>query len=103
MKTKALIRCAVTVQLICVFVFAYENRWFSHDAAQMSGSVLPSSHLSLLCRLFAKIFYDLYFSNQTSTIYQYYHLIIYSFPGNAYHVLKLCLDCLFAVAQSDLI
>ena len=32
-KTKALIRFAVTAKLICVFVFAYVNRWFSHDAA----------------------------------------------------------------------
>ena len=29
-KTKALISCAVTAQLICVFVFAYTNCWFSH-------------------------------------------------------------------------
>ena len=29
-KTKALISCADTVQLICVFVFAYANCWFSH-------------------------------------------------------------------------
>ena len=35
-KTKALISFAVTAKLICVFVFAYEKCWFSHDAAQMS-------------------------------------------------------------------
>ena len=34
-KTKALISFAVTAKLICVFVFAYAKRWFSHDAAQM--------------------------------------------------------------------
>ena len=28
-----LISFAVTAKLICVFVFAYANRWFSHDAA----------------------------------------------------------------------
>ena len=28
-KTKKLISCAVTAQLICVFVFAYANCWFS--------------------------------------------------------------------------
>ena len=33
MKTKALISDAVTAKLICVFVFAYANCWFSHDAA----------------------------------------------------------------------
>ena len=34
-KTKALISFAVTAKLICVFIFAYAKRWFSHDAAQM--------------------------------------------------------------------
>ena len=33
-KTKALISCAVTAQLICVFVFAYAKIRFSHDVAQ---------------------------------------------------------------------
>ena len=36
-KTKALISFAVTAKLICVFVFAYAKRWFSHDAAQLSN------------------------------------------------------------------
>ena len=34
-KTKALISFAVTVKLICAFVFAYADCWFSHGAAQM--------------------------------------------------------------------
>ena len=34
-KTKALISCAVTAQLICIFVFAYANCWFSHAQAQI--------------------------------------------------------------------
>ena len=34
-KTKALISFAVTAKLICVFVFAYAKRWFSHDAAHL--------------------------------------------------------------------
>ena len=33
-KTKALISCIVTAQLIRVFVFAYAKSRFSHDAAQ---------------------------------------------------------------------
>ena len=33
-KTKALI--AVTAKLICAFVFAYAECWFSHDAAKMT-------------------------------------------------------------------
>ena len=34
-EKKALISFAVTAKLICVFVFAYEERWFSHDAAHI--------------------------------------------------------------------
>ena len=34
-KTKALISFAVTATLICVFVFAYADCWFSHEAAQI--------------------------------------------------------------------
>ena len=33
-KTKALISCAVIVQLTCAFVFAYAKICFSHDVAQ---------------------------------------------------------------------
>ena len=35
-KTKALISFAVTVQLICVFVFAYAKNRLSHDAANIT-------------------------------------------------------------------
>ena len=35
MKTKALINCTGTAQLICVFVFAYAKSKFSHDAAHL--------------------------------------------------------------------
>ena len=34
-KTKALISCAVTAQLICGFVLAYAKIQFSHDAAHI--------------------------------------------------------------------
>ena len=34
-KTRMLISSAVTAKLICVFVFAYANCWFSHAVAQM--------------------------------------------------------------------
>ena len=34
-KTKALISCAVTAQLSCVFVFAYAKSRFSHNEAQI--------------------------------------------------------------------
>ena len=34
-KTKALISFAVTAKLVCAFVFAYANCWFSHAQAQI--------------------------------------------------------------------
>ena len=37
MKTKALISFAVSAKLICVFVFANADCWFSHGAAQISN------------------------------------------------------------------
>ena len=42
-KTKALISCAVTAQLICAFVFAKTR--FSHDAAHMVHSVYSVIHI----------------------------------------------------------
>ena len=39
-KTKALISFAVTAKLICVFVFAYADCWFSHEEAQIMFNVL---------------------------------------------------------------
>ena len=38
-KTKALISCAITVQLICAFDFAYAKCRFFHDVAHfMTGN-----------------------------------------------------------------
>ena len=34
-KTQVLISCAVTAQLICAFVFAYADCWFSDAAARI--------------------------------------------------------------------
>ena len=44
-KTKGLIRCAVTEQLICVFVLAYANCWFSDVVAQV-GLILDYQYLN---------------------------------------------------------
>ena len=41
-KTKALISFAATAKLICVFVFAYAECWFSHAAAKISFLLLFS-------------------------------------------------------------
>ena len=35
-KTKVLINCTVTAQLICAFVFAYAKSGFSQDAAHIN-------------------------------------------------------------------
>ena len=34
-KTKALVSCAVTAQLICAFIFAWEKVWLSHEVAHL--------------------------------------------------------------------
>ena len=39
-KTKALISCAVTVQLICVFVFAYAKSHFSTNEAHIGSETI---------------------------------------------------------------
>ena len=49
-KTKVLISCAVTAQLICIFVFAYAKIRFSHDAAQFMDMILYP--------LYARLAYD---------------------------------------------
>ena len=43
-----MISFAVTAKLICVFVFAYAKRWFSHDAAQSNLGPLGLGRI-LLC------------------------------------------------------
>ena len=40
MESKALISFTVTAKLICVFVFAYADCWFSHEAAQVVTSLI---------------------------------------------------------------
>ena len=60
-KTKALISCAVTAQLIFVFAFSYACCWFSHAAAQLrmilafscGGNVRSLSKMSRLMRKLA--------------------------------------------------
>ena len=41
-KTKAMISFAVTAKLICAFVFANENCWFSHEAGQIFAAFSSS-------------------------------------------------------------
>ena len=41
-KTKALISCAVTAQLICSFVYTYAKIRFSHNEAQMKDDLQKS-------------------------------------------------------------
>ena len=38
-KAKALICFAVTAKLICAFVFAYADCWFSHASAQIASTI----------------------------------------------------------------
>ena len=47
-KTKGLISCANTAQLICAFVFAYADCWFSHAMAQISIREIYIIYLEIL-------------------------------------------------------
>ena len=51
MKTKALISCAVSVQLFCAFVFAYAKSKFPHGVPHIILQVVPlglvQAHLGL--------------------------------------------------------
>ena len=47
-KTKALISFVVTAKLICIFVFAYAKRWFSHDAAHSMFQCHPVCQLCFI-------------------------------------------------------
>ena len=51
-KTKVLISCAVTAQLICIFVFAYAKIWFSRDMAQFGSNI----EVTVLQRTFPPFF-----------------------------------------------
>ena len=46
-KTKALISFAVIAKLVCAFVFANANYWFSHAKAQILINQYPSYLFSL--------------------------------------------------------
>ena len=45
-KLKVLISFAATAKLICVFVFAYANRWFSHEVAHI-GTGFSEFHVNV--------------------------------------------------------
>ena len=49
-KTKALISYAITAQLICVFVFAHTDFWFSGAKAQFYVNVLYPIQLALVIK-----------------------------------------------------
>ena len=71
-KTKALIISALTAKLICVFVFAYANRWFSHDAAQ----VFKVSYLQTSTQKFQSC-------HQYPLTHRYWVIVFYSFFSTA--------------------
>ena len=50
----ALISFAVTAKLICVFVFAYADCWFSHEAAHMQSIVYNYSMFSIISSKYTK-------------------------------------------------
>ena len=56
-KTKALISCAVTAQLICVFVFAYADCWFSGAVAhfKLSSDMSKNHNKTYFCFMFVAL------------------------------------------------
>ena len=48
-KTKALISFAVTAKLVCTFVFAYADCWFSHAQAQIRWELRRKSCFQMYC------------------------------------------------------
>ena len=50
-KTKALISFVVTAKLICGFVFAYANCWFSHAQAHITF-IKERMYLLIITRVF---------------------------------------------------
>ena len=52
-KTKELTSFAITAKLICAFVFAYADCWFSHAAAQLIKRVTDDFTFSLRKHLHA--------------------------------------------------
>ena len=84
-KTKALISCAVTAQLRCVFVFAYANRWFFH----------AESHLQIL--------------DQTSFVIRFFQVIDVirniriDFRQNTFDRRNLVLRCLTESESVDIV
>ena len=55
MKTKALISFAVAMKLICAFVFAYADCWFSHVAAQISLHVSKMAYALVIHEILSHI------------------------------------------------
>ena len=65
-KTKALISFAVTAKLICVFVFAYANCWFSHGVSHFMN--ITRSSLLTVCSKFTL------FLQETSGVVKWFNL-----------------------------
>ena len=58
-KSMVLLSCAVTAQLICGFVFAYVNCWFSHAVAQLLSDLqIILNNLSFLTMSPAKVTFN---------------------------------------------
>ena len=71
-------KMAVTAKLICVFVFAYANYWFSHEVAHFLLDSLHQENISVTCTRisllphfypvkggYTGVYYFSYFSSKT--------------------------------------
>ena len=51
-KTKVMISFAVTAKLICAFVFAYADCWFSHEAAHLFTTLVNLQYIYLQRKIY---------------------------------------------------
>ena len=93
-KTKALISCAVTALLICIFVFAYANCWFSHAGVHVIKNshrfqVIVSSNF-IPCNVF-QVWGDEEYPVATVAILQYHDLCVSTEPCTGEFILSILL------------
>ena len=65
-KTKALISCAVNLQLICVFVFAYAKSRFSHNEAHFVNE--GSDQTGWMCSVVHMALFNLIFKTHPDNV-----------------------------------
>ena len=98
-KTKALISCAVTAHLVCVFVFAYANRWFSHAKAHISDNQCFAILIIMITISLNSYLLEIYIGLLTGMAIEWFQSVIYQhcfkkYCANLKVYKMLCFNCL---------